>query len=317
MEPGFASETSKALRGVHLFYSGGEAFFHRPIIEGTKLYKAGWVAGVETKQSSFGGTSAIVTNGMSMWDESQTVFCTGVKWFVHAERRSVEGDEAGRGGNQPAFYTEEQLAEIEAAYDAEYQRGGDTLYIEDVKAGDVLPTMVKGPITITDLINSHMAGGWYGYGNPPYRLAYENRKKLRGFYTRNEYNAWDTLQRIHWDGGLARKIGVAGTYDIGPMRVQMVCHYCTNYAGDDAWIYRIRYELRRFNFMGDTTWINGVVREVRVDPDIGPLVEINIRGVNQRGQENIKAAATILIGSRESGKCAEPPPPPPITPYRA
>ena len=321
MEPEFARETSKALRGVHLFHSGGELFFHRPIRDGVTLYRSGWVSGVETKQSFFGGRSAIVTNAYALWDEADVVVASGHNWYVHAERKAVSdkstAESPDRQKPEPAFYSDEQLAEIEAAYENEYQRGADTLYIEDVQSGDELPVMVKGPLTITDLINSHMAGGWYGYGNPPYRLAPENRKKLRGFYTRNEHNAWDTLQRIHWDAGLARQVGVAGTYDIGPMRRQMISHYCTNWAGDDAWVYRIRFELRRFNFMGDTTWIRGRIVEARHDPKLGPLLELDIRGVNQRGEENITGQATILVASRATGRLAELPDPPAMTPYRS
>src|SRR6202012_5028440 len=100
--------------------------------------------------------------------------------------------------------TDEQLAEIEAAYEAEYRRGTDTLYIEDVAIGQKLPRMVKGPLTITDLINLHMGAGWLVYGNWPNRLAYENRKKLRGFYSRHAFNAWEKIQRVHWDTDLGK-----------------------------------------------------------------------------------------------------------------
>ena len=320
MEPGFAKETSKALRGVQLFHSGAEQFYFAPIREGAQLFKAGWVADVEAKRSSFGGRSAIVTNATCYWDDDERVVSQGTSWFVHTERREVSAraDDATRAKkDEPAYYTDQQLEEIEAAYEAEYRRGGDLLYLEDVRIGDNLPEMVKGPITITDLINSHMGGGWYGYGNPPYKLAYENRKRLRGFYTRNEHNAWDTLQRVHWDANLARAVGVAGPYDIGPMRRQMVCHYCTNFAGDDAWIYRIRYELRNFNYMGDVTWIRGVVSAARVDELLGPLIELDIRGVNQRGDENIRAEATILVASRATGQKAALPAAPPMTPFRS
>lgn len=320
MEADFAKETSKALRGVQLYHSGAETFYYAPIKEGMRLCKAGWVADVQEKKSSFGGKSAIVTNALCFWDEQENVVADGTSWFVHAERRATEDrndNEKRRKKEERAYYTDDQLEEIEAAYDAEYRRGADTLFIENVKPGDALPVMVKGPITITDLINSHMGGGWYGYGNPPYRLAYENRKKLRGFYTRDEYNSWDTLQRVHWDDGLARAVGVAGPYDIGPMRKQMICHYITNYSGDDAWIYRIRYELRNFNFMGDTTWLKGKVSDVRVDAKLGPLVEIEFTGTNQRGDENIRGTATILVASRETGNLAQLPPKAPMTPYRS
>jgi|KBSSwiStaDraftv2_1062776.scaffolds.fasta_scaffold01636_3 acyl dehydratase len=299
-------ETRAALKGVQLFHSGGENYYYAPIREGVKLYVSRWVQGVEDKQSRFAGRSAIVTNGKSFWDDNDEVFVDGVEWFIHAERhRAPSGETAEK--ESAALYTEEQLAEVETAYENEYRRGRDTLYVEDVKAGDRLPRMAKGPLTITDLINSHMGCGWFSYGNPPYRLAYENRKRLRGFYTKNEFNAWDTLQRVHWDKALANEVGVLSTYDIGPMREAMLAHYCNNYAGDDGWVYRLRYEFRSFNFMGDTTWIDGVITDARMDETLGPLIEIDLKGVNQRGKENIRGSATILVASRKTGLAALPP----------
>jgi acyl dehydratase len=315
MSKDFERQTRGALRGVQLFASGGESFYYAPIREGTKLYTSRWVEKVEDKQSQFAGRSAIVTNAMSYWDADDQVYVDGVSWFVHAERRQApKGEKAEK--DSAAFYTEAQLAEIEAAYDNEYRRGADTLVLEDVKVGDPLPRMAKGPLTITDLINSHMGGGWFGYGNPPYRLAHENRKKLRGFYTKNEFNAWDTLQRVHWDKALANEVGVLSTYDIGPMRETMLGHYLNSYAGDDAWVYRMRYELRNFNYMGDITWIDGKITEARVDDVLGPLIEVEVKGINQRGKENIRGSATVLVASRKTGLAALPPPAKPPK-YRA
>jgi acyl dehydratase len=315
MDPEFARRTSKALRGVQLFYSGGENFYYRPIVEGVKLFKTRWVADVQEKVSEFAAKSVVVSNGLALWDERDQVYCDGVDWFVHAERRKREGPRKYE-KDQPAFYTDEELAEIEAAYDNEFRRGADTLFLEDVRVGEPTPMMVKGPMTITDLINLHMGAGWLVYGNPPYRLAYENRKKLRGFYSRDQYNAWDTVQRVHWDRDLARQVGVENIYDIGAMRQLMVTHYLTNFAGDDAWIYRMRYEFRRFNYMGDTTRITGTVTDARVDEALGPLIELDIRGVNQRGHENIAATATILVASHARGPVVLPPAPLP-PPYRS
>jgi acyl dehydratase len=306
-------ETNKALRGVQLFYSGGENFYYKPITEGVKLYRAKWVDKVEVKESQFAGRSAIVSNALSLYDADDVVYSDGVEWYVHAERRKrAEGEEKkAKEPHVPAHYTDEQLAEIEAAYDAEYVRGADTLYIEDVEVGQKLPRMVKGPLTITDLINFHMGAGWLIYGIWPYRLAYENRKNLRGFYSKNKYGAWDAVQRVHWDGDLAREVGLDDIYDIGALRQTMVSHYLHNYVGDDAWVYRIRYEFRNFNYMGDITWLTGEILEKRVDPVLGPLIEMSVTGTNQRGKENIRGSATVLIASRETGLCKLPEPPPP------
>jgi acyl dehydratase len=317
MDPEFEKETSKALRGVQLFNSGVETFYHAPITLGTKLYKSMWVDKVDEKQSRFGGRSALVTNRWAQWDQNDNVLITASNWFVHVEREQRDKKESRAekesGKNLKAEltpYTDEQLEEIEAAYDNEFRRGSGTLYLEDYKVGDLLPKMVKGPFTLTDHINFYIGWGWGNYGNPPWRLAYENRKVLRGFYTRNEFRAWDTLQRLHWDIDLAHKVGVQSTYDIGPQRNAMVCQYSTNFAGDNAWVYRTRCEYRNFNFVGDTTWIQGEVIEARVDEKLGPLLELKITGTNQRGQENIRASATILCGSRAHGELKLPPTPP-------
>ena len=305
-------ETNKALRGVQLFYSGGENFYYRPITEGVKLYRTRWVDQVEVKDSQFAGRSAVVTNGLALWDDADQVFSDGVEWYVHAERRTrAKGAGEKKPKDEPASYTDEELAKIEAAYDAEYVRGADTLYLEDVEVGQPTPKMVKGPLTVTDLINFHMGAGWLIYGIWPYRLAYENRKRLRGFYSKNEYGAWDTVQRVHWDRELAHEVGLSDIYDIGALRQTMVCHYLTNFAGDDAWIYRMRYDFRKFNYMGDVTWLSGEITAARVDPTLGPLIEVTVRGTNQRGQDNIAATATILVASRQTGLCQLPPAPPP------
>jgi acyl dehydratase len=303
--------TNKALRGIQLYYSGGENFYYKPIVDGVKLYRGKWVDKVEVKESEFAGKSAIVSNGISLWDKDDVVYSDGVEWFIHAERKKRDPSASKKAPDEPAKYSDEDMAEIEAAYDAEYVRGADTLYIEDVKVGDALPKMVRGPLTITDLINFHMGAGWLIYGLWPHRLAYENRKKLRGFYTKNEFGAYDAVQRVHWDRDLAREVGINNTYDIGALRQVMVSNYLSNLAGDDAWIYRIRYEFRSFNYMGDVTWINGTITDARVDPVLGPLIEVDVRGVNQRGKENIKCTATILVASRESGLCKLPASPPP------
>ncbi len=315
MEPDFAEATRKALRGIHLFNSGVDIYYYKPVRPGDELFRSGWVASVEEKSSTFATRSVLVTNGQQTWNQDEEVVSGGSNWFIHTERRKASKTEGKYAKDEPAHYTDEQLREIEDAYDSQYIRGADTLYIEDCRVGQVLPTMVKGPLTVTDLINFHMGSGWSPYGNYPHRLAYEARKGSRGFYTRNEYNAWDVLQRIHWDPQQAQTIGVQSSYDIGPMRFGMLAHYLTNFAGDDGWVYYMRTEYRTFNYMGDTSWITGEITAARIDEVLGPLIEIDVRGVNQRGVENLRGKGIILVASKATG-LAKLPPAPPITPHR-
>ena len=312
-----ARETRGALRGVQLFHSGNESRFYRPVVVGDVLDRMNVVHDVEDKQSEFAGRSVLVTNKLTWANQRGEVVTDQLKWFVHAERRKVKEAETVGADTRPrkpkdaaASYSDEQLADIEAAYDAEYRRGADTLWFEDIEVGATLPTMVKGPLTVTDLINMHMGGGWFGYGNPALRLGFENRKKMRGFYTKNEFGAWDVVQRVHWEPELARAVGVPAAYDIGPMRWAWLLHYCTNWCGDDAWLYRVRGEFRAFNYMGDATWISAVVTDVQRSDDLGSIVEIEVTGTNQRGQKNINGWATIIVPSREHGPVVLPEPPP-------
>jgi acyl dehydratase len=315
MEPQFAEATRKALRGIHLFNSGVEAYYHQPVRPGDELFRSAWVASVKDKASAFATRSVLVTNAQQTWNQREEAVNSGSNWFIHAERRKASRTEGKYAKDSPACYTDEQLREIEDAYDQQYLRGADPLYIEDCKVGQALPLMVKGPLTITDLINFHMGAGWSPYGNWPHRLAYESRKHSRGFYTRNEFNAWDTLQRIHWEPQLAQQIGVQSSYDIGPMRFAMLAHYLTNFAGDDGWVYYMRTEYRTFNYMGDTTWLSGQITGVRTDEVLGPMIEIDARGINQRGVENLRGKGILLVASRSRGP-AQLPPPPPLTRHR-
>ena len=309
----FDRETRGALRGVQLYASGSDSYHYRPMFVGD--YHAGSAGGVyrvEDKQSEFAGRSVIVTNRHFSWNQRSEVTTMGNGWLIHAERRKATSANK-YASDEAAFYTDEQLAEIETAYDNEYRRGADTLFWEDVEVGEKLPTMVKGPLTVTDMINQHMGEGWFGYGNPALRLGWENRKRMRGFYSRNRYNAWDVIQRVHWEQELAQEVGVPLMYDIAPMRMAWITHYCTNYMGDDGWLYHVHNELRRFNFFGDTTWFGGTITAKYVSPEVGPAIDIHISGVNQRGKENSHADATILVASREHGPVILPSPPVELT----
>src|SRR5262249_48349591 len=152
------------------------------------------------------------------WNQRGEIMSLGRGWAVHTERRKAADDAPKKRKEERAWYTDEQMAEIEAAYDAERHRGADTLWYEDVSVGDMMPGLVKGPLLLTDMWNQHMGDGWFGYGNPALRLGYENRKKMRGFYTRTIYNSWDVIQRVHWEEALAREVGVPLMYDIGSLR---------------------------------------------------------------------------------------------------
>jgi hypothetical protein len=79
--------------------------------------------------------------------------------------------------------------------------------------------------------------------------------------------------------------------------------------GDDAWLWKLDCQFRRFNYVGDTHWMRGrVVRKFLAEGG-RPAVELECRGENQRGETTTPGHATILLPSREHGPVRLPDPP--------
>ena len=196
---------------------------------------------------------------------------------------------------EPARYTDEDIARIDAVYAAEQVRGAEKRDWSSIAVGDSLGTMAKGPLTVTDVVCFH-AGG---YGFVPYaptvgRLAYQNRQRIAAFYIKNEYGVPDVAQRLHWDPLWAQAIGNPMAYDYGVMRENYLYHYLSDWAGDDAIIVHVHDEIRKFSYMGDTQMITGEVTAKREEGG-QYLVDVACRFTNQRGEETVKATATIAL----------------------
>jgi hypothetical protein len=169
--------------------------------------------------------------------------------------------------------------------------------------------MVKGPLTVTDMICWHVGMGMGLYGVQPLRLGAANRRRVPRFYHRDDQGVPDVMQRVHWDPEFARRSGNPTTFDYGRMRETWLIHLCTDWMGDDAWLWKLDCEFRRFNYVGDTQWLSGtVVRRYLAEGD-RPAVDLDLTAVNQRGETTTPGHATILLPSREHGPVRLPDPP--------
>ena len=99
------------------------------------------------------------------------------------------------------------------------------------------------------------------------------------------------------------------------MRENWLIHLCTDWMGDDAWLWKLDCEFRAFNFVGDTQWLSGrVVRAYRADGG-RPAADLEIACVNQRGVTTTPGHATVPVAeprtrarpsSRPTGRSDEP-----------
>jgi hypothetical protein len=296
------------LRGVHAFYAGMAREWWAPLRPGRAVWKRNALVGVLDKESEFAERAIHEWSAQVFRDDRDTLLAAQYRLMIRTERKkAIEKGKYKEVEIEP--YTPEALAEIDAQYAREKPRGAEPRYWEDVREGDELPPRVKGPLTVTDMICWHVGVGMGSYGVAGLRLGYRNRQRIPRFYHPNELGVPDVAQRCHWDQDFARESGSPHVYDYGRMRETWLIHLCTDWMGDEGWLWKLDAEMRRFNYVGDTHWMRGrVTRKYLADGD-RPAVDLDVWGENQRGEITTPGHATVLLPSREHGAALLPDPP--------
>jgi acyl dehydratase len=309
--PKFTDPERKALfrglfRGTGKYYSGVKWTFYQPIYAGRPVLCETYTLDVAVKESQFsGGRSVIETFRYLYVDANGTPIATRDESYINAERQGSK--KSGKYSNiERKHWTPEELAEVEAVYDAEVRRGAEPNWWEDVSVGDQLTPVMKGPLTVVDVISMHMGWGWGGYGVGPLKYAHQLRKRMPAFYQPDEYGVPDVVQRLHWDAARAQSLGIPAPYDYGQMRAAWVSHLLTNWIGDDGWLAEMELQLRGFNYHGDIHRCTGVVTEKRAGP--GEPVTIDVRATSQRDEATTKGTAKVLLPSKQTGAVVLPAP---------
>jgi acyl dehydratase len=293
------------IRGTGALQSDLRYEFYRPLRPGDHVFGKQSLIGVADKRSSWGGRAVHTTYGVVTWNDHREPVHLHVGTWVRAERRPVSQVRDVQPGPEP--YTEEEIAEIDAAYEAETRRGCLPLFWEDVVEGDDLPTLVKGPYRLTDAILWH-AGFGQAFPTHAFRLAYETRKRSPGLFTPNRLNVPDIVQRMHWDEEWAQKVGAATCYDYGALRETFLAQLVTNWMGDDGWLWKMTARHLKFNYVGDTTWIGGKIT-AKDRQGARCTVHIDLWCRNQRGSVTSTGSAVVLLPSRAWGPVELPVPP--------
>jgi acyl dehydratase len=301
------------LRGVHAFYSASAREWWAPLRPGARVARRNALVGVLDKPSEFAGRAVHEWTGQVFREVDGPLLSAQYRLMIRTERAKAR-ERKKYDDVVIAPYTDEQIDEIEAQYARERARGSEPRWWEDVDVGDELGPMVKGPLTVTDMVCWHVGMGMGLYGIKPLGLGAANRRRIPRFFHRDELNVPDVMQRVHWDPEFARRSGNPTTFDYGRMRENWLIHLCTDWMGDDAWLWKLDCEFRRFNYVGDTQWLRGVITSKQLatgawGDDAQPAVEAELTATNQRGEVTTPGHATILLPSREQGEVRLPSPP--------
>jgi acyl dehydratase len=303
--PAFTDPQRKALfrglfRGTGKYYSGVRWTFYQPIYAGRPVLSETYTLDVQVKEASqfAGGRSVRETYRYLYVDANGNPIATRDESYISAERHGSK--KSGKLSDiHRQQWTAEELAEVEAAYDAEIRRGAEPNWWEDVAIGDELSPVIKGPLTVVDIISMHMGWGWGGYGVGPLKYAHQLRQRMPAFYTPDEYGVPDIVQRLHWDQARAKALGIPAPYDYGQMRAAWISHLLTNWIGDDGWLAEMDLQLRGFNYHGDVHRCTGTVVSKGNGPD--QAVTIDVRATSQRDDVTTKGTAKVLLPSQQTG----------------
>ena len=296
------------LRGVHAFYAASAREWWAPLRPLRRTTRRNAMVAVLDKPSQFAERAVHEWTGQVFRELDGPVLAGQYRLMIRTERGKAR--ERNRDDSVVlASYTDDQIAEIEAQYAAEGPRGTEPRWWEDVSEGDEIGPLVKGPLTVTDMICWHVGMGMGLYGVKPLRLAAANRRRIPRFFHRDEHNIPDVMQRVHWDPDFARRSGNPTTFDYGRMRETWLIHLCTDWMGDDAWLWKLDCEFRLFNYVGDTQWVHGRVTRKYLATGGRPALDLDIWCRNQRGHVTTPGHATVLLPSRDHGPVRLPDPP--------
>ncbi len=285
----------RGMPGIHAWHSGDDWEFYQPVLEGDSFTYTNELVDIQVKESQMAGKTVIQYHDICYYNQRGELVAKAKDWCVRAGRKA-SGEKGKYADITPAHYTQEEIKNIYADYDAEYVRGATPRFWDDVQVGDALTPVVKGPLSRRDIYAWLM-----GAGSPFMRahgLALSFLKHHPGTdMVDSETGVADVPELVHMEDSRAQTIGIPGAYDYGPQRISWLCNLLTNWMGDDGFVKRLRAELRRFNVVGDTTWLKGKVVKKYIEGN-EHVVDIECYGENQRGEVTIPGTATIKLPFR-------------------
>jgi acyl dehydratase len=303
--PSFLFATSRiisgyvgGLPGVHAMWAGADWNWYAPVCRGDVVTTEAWLKDLIPHETSFSGRAIQQTYHVDFFNQDEQLLASADSWCFRTDRDAAREQgtkyEALK-SRESRVYSDDELDEIGQLYAREEIRGNEPRYWEDVAEGDRLPTMAKGPMTVTGFIA--FAQGWGGLYIRANKLAWQQMHRHRGLGIKNRFGIPDCPERVHWEEEFARMVGAPGAYDYGPERCSWLTHHITNWIGDDGVLRKATCKIRRHNPVGDLLKIDGKVVRKFVESD-RHLIEIEQAARNQDGELSVIGRAVAELPVR-------------------
>jgi len=283
----------EGLPGVHSIWTGSSYEWVRPPQLGDRIRADAYLKEIREKDSTFGGGRALYqTYEAKYYDQHNEYVGVRNDTWLRVERAKT-AEKKKYGDIALAHWTADDIS----GFMEEYRKEARTVerYWEDVRIGDALTPLIKGPLTPTAEIAFEAYFGIYLVGNT---VAAKLHEKHPALMIPNEQGVPEPPQRVHWDNAFTQRLlGLPGAYDLGSERCAWLIHGMTNWIGDNGFLTKIEARYRKFNYMGDVTWVRGTVVD-KLERAGDGYVRCALECVNQRNEVTATAAAEAELPRR-------------------
>jgi acyl dehydratase len=296
----FPTWVLQGLPGVHAFQASTDWRFHKPVYEDDTITPHSTFTKFRFLEGAFAGRSILETQEARYFNQHRQLVAQAEVTGFRVDREAVLERSKYGDITLPHPWTEEELLAIQEHILGQHPRGANPRYWEDVEPGEALPTMIKGPLGLTDIIA-------YCIGAAPVRIlaheiALQEYQKHPAWAFRDpDSQSLEPIYSVHYNQNAAQGAGLPQPFDIGTQRHCWLIQMLTHWMGNNGWLKRCYAKYTGFVFFSDAIWLTGEVTNKYVD-EYGELcVDITTSAVNQRGEEVMPGESTVILPSRRTG----------------
>ena len=200
-------------------------------------------------------------------------------------------------------YSDEEIKNLEDDLDAmQPHRGQVPLYWSEVNEGDMLPSLVKGPVSYNEISSWRLAEA-----KPSTALigvtAHDYLVARPGRITANPSTLWPyfDVEQAYGDILAVKSLGFKMPVTRGLMRFALASQVLTNWMGDLGFLRSMSLDLPNHFFYEDTLWLDGEVTK-KFKENVGMeeynAVEVKLSGRNQLGDTLVDGNAVVYLPER-------------------
>jgi N-terminal half of MaoC dehydratase len=267
----------------HGLYAGDDYEWFDVIREGEEFdWNTTMPIRVELKKTRAIGDVIFVTGAHQFFRRGDTRLLARCTFWLalHAGRTNNFGPERDR-----VRHTPEYIRSIYAAQDAEIVRGDLPRFWEDVKIGETLQPVVRGPFTQMENIAWRVGGIGERY--------YISDRLGRFIHEETGWGEWSDELSIYKNFHDTGESAIGA----GSQRSAWLGVLLTNWVGDDGFVKRVRSEHRARGQYGNVYFVRGTVAGKRLSGEEA-IVDIDCSILDQNGLIMLVGSASVVLPTR-------------------